>query len=521
MSKTQSPFAPATVGSLQPVLPAAQRWALHTARESRAIEQAAASGLPAHALMAHAGASVARLALAVAPHARTIELWCGPGNNGGDGFVAARLLQSWGKSVRVVVVGDAARRPADAAHAWQQARDAGVTSSDAVPERVHGDLAIDALLGIGGQRAVEGVFAAAIERLNAAEVPVLAVDLPSGLDADTGRVLGLAVRATHTLSLLTLKPGLFTAHGRDHAGRVWFDDLAVIAGEAEIELTGPEVALALSAPRRHVQHKGSFGDVMVIGGAAGMVGAAVLAARAALAAGAGRVYLGLLARTEPAWIDARHPEVMARPVAQLLEARTLDSATVVCGCGGGAMRDTLPPLLHRAARLVLDADALNTIAAEPALQKSLRARGARQQATVLTPHPLEAARLLGTDTQQVQADRLHAARALAEAMACTVLLKGSGSVVATAGHTTSINPTGDARLGSAGSGDVLAGWLGGAWAANAQVTSSHAVAQGMAWLHGAAVAHAAPTGPLRASLLIDAMVRARDALRAPAQTTHA
>jgi len=186
-----------------------------------------------------------------------------------------------------------------------------------------------------------------------------------------------------------------------------------------------------------------------------------------------------------------------------------DSVKLFCAVAGA---DTLPPLLHRAQRLVLDADALNTVAGEPALQKALRARGARQMATVLTPHPLEAARLLGIDTQQVQADRLHAARALADAMSCTVLLKGSGSVVASAAHTTSINPTGDARLGSAGSGDVLAGWLGGWWAAHAQATSSHAIAQASAWIHGAAVDHAARVGPLRASQLIEAMVRARDAL---------
>jgi hydroxyethylthiazole kinase-like uncharacterized protein yjeF len=498
--------------SLQPVLPVERSWPLHTAAESRAIEQSAAATLPAHTLMARAGEAVARLALAIAPHARTIDVWCGPGNNGGDGFVAARLLQSWGKTVRAIVVGDPARRPADAAHAWQQARDAGVALGDAMPEPPQADLAIDALLGIGGQRDVEGAFAAAIERINAGSSAVLAADLPSGLDGDSGRVLGVAVRAAHTLSLLTLKPGLFTAQGRDQAGRVWFDDLAVRAGAAAAELAGPETARALSAPRLHAQHKGSFGDVLVIGGAAGMVGAAVLASRAASAAGAGRVYLGLLARTEPAWVDARHPEVMARPVTQLLEARALENSTVVCGCGGGTMRDTLPPLLHRAQRLVLDADALNTVAGEPALQKAVRARAARQMATVLTPHPLEAARLLGTDTRQVQADRLHAARALAEALSCTVLLKGSGTVVASVDGTTSINPTGDARLGSAGNGDVLAGWLGGWWASHAQATSSHAVAQASAWLHGAAVAHAARVGPLRATLLIDAMVCARDAL---------
>lgn len=505
-------MAATSSGSLLPVLPSSRSWPLHTASESRAIEQAAAADLHAHTLMARAGESVARLALAVAPHARTVDVWCGPGNNGGDGYVAARLLRSWGKGVRAIAVGGATKRPPDAGSAWQQARDAGVAISEAWPDDTQADLAIDALLGIGGQRALEGAFAAAVERLNAADTPVLAVDLPSGLDADSGRVLGVAVRAAHTLSLLTLKPGLFTAHGRDHVGRVWFDDLGVAAGPGAVELSGPDAARALCAPRLHVQHKGSFGDVLVIGGATGMVGAAVLAARAAMAAGAGRVYLGVLAGTEPGWFDAVHPELMARPVAALLDPQRLDSATVVCGCGGGAMGQTLPPLLHHAQRLVLDADALNTIAADPGLQVALRARKSRGLATVLTPHPLEAARLLGSDTAQVQADRLRAARDLAEATSCTVLLKGSGSIVATSGCTQAINPTGDARLGSAGSGDVLAGWLGGWWSAHAQAASPHGVAQGSAWLHGAAVAHSTQQGPLRASPLIDAMVRARDAL---------
>jgi hydroxyethylthiazole kinase-like uncharacterized protein yjeF len=498
----------------QAVLPVQRSWPLHTVSAGRAIEQTAAAVLPPHTLMARAGDSLARLALAVAPHARTIEVWCGPGNNGGDGFIAARHLHNWGKTVQAIVVGDAARRPADAAHAWEQARDAGVPITETLPERAQADLAIDALLGIGGQRALSGPFAAAVERLNARAGAVLAADLPSGLDADTGRVLGLAVRAAHTLSFVTLKPGLFTAHGRDHAGRVWFDDLSVPSSAASFELAGPEATAALSAPRQHTQHKGSFGDALVIGGAPGMVGAALLAARAALAAGAGRVYLGLLAPAESNWVDPVHPELMARTKAQLLEPSMLERATVVCGCGGGdAVREILPPVLHHAERLVLDADALNAIAGDAGLQKALRARAARKLATVLTPHPLEAARLLNVQSQDVQADRLRAAHALADATLATVLLKGSGTVVATPGCVTSINPTGDARLGTAGSGDVLAGWLGGWWAASAQV-ASHDVARAAAWLHGAAVAHAPLSGPLRASPLIEAMVQARDALRA-------
>jgi hydroxyethylthiazole kinase-like uncharacterized protein yjeF len=494
-----------------PILPVSRSWPLHDAAASRAIERAAAATLPAHALMARAGESVARLALAIAPHAATTDICCGPGNNGGDGFVAARWLRQWGKRVRVWFVGDAQRLPDDAQHALRQARDSGVAITDGVPDRVQGDLAIDALLGLGITRELDGAIAAAVERLNASNAPVLAVDLPSGLQSDTGAVCGRAVRAANTLSLLTLKPGLFTAQGRDHAGRIWFDDLGVPDAPATLELNGPEAARALSPERQHAQHKGSFGDVIVIGGARGMVGAAVLAARAASAAGAGRVYLGLMAPTETAWFDAAHPELMARTTEHLLDPAQLGNATVVCGCGGGdAVRSTLPPILHHAARLVLDADALNAIAADDGLRAALRARAARQLATLLTPHPLEAARWLESPSRDVQANRVKAARALAVAAACAVLLKGSGTVIASPQATTSINPTGDARLGTAGSGDVLAGWAGGLWSAHA-ATPAHTVARAAAWLHGTAVAQAPRSGPLRASPLIEAIVQVRDA----------
>jgi hydroxyethylthiazole kinase-like uncharacterized protein yjeF len=297
---------------------------------------------------------------------------------------------------------------------------------------------------------------------------------------------------------------------------VWFDDLGISAPETALQLNGPEAARALSAPRAHAHHKGTFGDVVVIGGAAGMVGAVWLAARAALAAGAGRVYVGLLDPGAAPAFDPSQPELMARPSAQLLEPDVLTRSTVVCGCGGGAdVRTALPPALHHARRLVLDADALNAIAAEAALMRALHARAARGLQTVLTPHPLEAGRLLQQTSAQVQADRLRAARALAEAASCTVLLKGSGSVIAGAGPAASINPTGDARLGTAGSGDVLAGWLGGWWA-GADHTTAQRMAEATAWLHGAAVERGPLAGPLLASHLIGAMQRARDALREPA-----
>lgn len=482
---------------------AGRPWPLHDTAASRAVEQAALASVAPFTLMRRAGEAVARLALATAPHARRVWVAAGPGNNGGDGLEAAICLQHAGRDVRVSLLADVDALPTDAAKALQRARDAGVAIDAAVPDRLAADLAIDALLGLGARRAPQGMLAAAIARLNGGAAPVLAVDLPSGLHPDTGQPLGeRAVQARHTLSLLTLKPGCFTGAGRDHAGTVWLDRLgAAIEAPASAWLAGP----AEEVPRRHAQHKGSFGDVIVLGGAPGMGGAALLAARAALALGAGRVYAVLL-DASAARLDPGAPELMLRATDWARAPTTLADATVVCGCGGGeAVHAALPSLLHHAARLVLDADGLNAVAADPALQ-ALLAR--RRRPTVLTPHPLEAARLLGSDAATVQADRLNAAHTLAQRTGAVVLLKGSGTVVAAPGAVPSINPTGSARLASAGSGDVLAGMIGALWA-QAPEAEPHRVAAGAAWRHGRA-ADMAPAGTavLPASRLIAALALA-------------
>ena len=280
-----------------PILPIRHDRALFDAAGTRRAEQRAAAALPAHTLMRRAGEAVARLALAIAPHAQRVWIAAGPGNNGGDGLEAAIHLLGWGKDVEIALLGDPAALPADAQAALARAQAAGVHigSTAALPSDSP-QLAIDALLGVGASRAPQGSIAACIRHLNALACPVLAVDLPSGLHAGTGQPLGDAcVNATHTLALLTLKPGLFTGAGRDHAGRVWLDALGVdTSGEApEAWLSGVAPSTRMAA-RRHTQHKGSFGDVAVVGGARGMCGAALLAARAAHAAGAGRVYVELL-----------------------------------------------------------------------------------------------------------------------------------------------------------------------------------------------------------------------------------
>ncbi len=491
---------------LTPVLPSAAGWPLHDVAASRRLEAAALAASAPHVLMQRAGLAVARLAMAIAPHAQRVWVAAGPGNNGGDGLVAALHLQRWHRQVQVSLLGDPLCLPADAADALRRAQAAGVPISPGLPDRLAADLCLDALLGLGASRAPDGAIARAISSLNGQSAPVLAVDLPSGLRADTGWPLGEApwgaVRAAHTLSLLSLKPGLFTGAGRDFAGRVWLDTLGVdpAAQPASAWLGGPPCAAA----RRHVQHKGSFGDVIVLGGAAGMGGAALLAARAALTAGAGRVYLARLGGNALAE-DAGRPELMPREPASLLQPDTLAQATVVCGCGGGeAVRAVLPAVLAHASRLVLDADALNAVAADGALAAALAARAAP---TLLTPHPLEAARLLGCGVAEVQADRIASAERLARQLNAMVVLKGSGSVIAAPGSLPQINPTGNARLGSAGSGDVLAGWLGGLWSQVAATDRAGLMAATAAavWRHGRAAETGDPSLPLRAADLIEAM----------------
>lgn len=480
--------------------PTSPRLPLHGREATRRIERATQAALPPFSLMARAGRAVARLALALAPHAERIWIVAGPGNNGGDGLEAAVHLVDSDVEVVVTLLADPAALPADARAAHGRALAAGVTVVDhAPPLPGPDDLVIDALLGVGASRAPDAAMAALIDRIDAAPCAVLAIDLPSGLDADTGQPLGAhVVRADHTLSLLTLKPGLFTAHGRDVAGCVWLDTLDVPPGAEAPD--GWRPAAPAASVRHHAQHKGSFGDVLVVGGAHGMAGAAVLAARAAHAAGAGRVHVDLLDDTALA-LDPLRPELMFRPHDR--RTRLPGDATVVAGCGGGeAIAALLPTLFHDAVRLVLDADALNAVAGDPALATRLAARAAHAHPTVLTPHPLEAARLLGVSTPDVQRDRLATARELATRCRCTVVLKGSGTVVVDAGGVPHVNPTGNAALATAGTGDVLAGWLAGRWAAGGGTALAAAV--DAVWQHGeAADAHAG--GLLRAGDLIDLM----------------
>ena len=434
------------------------KWPLYNVAQTRSIETEAQAALTAHTLMQRAGLATAQLSLALAPHAQNIWIACGPGNNGGDGLEAAVHLQAWGKHPIVTWLGQDGCCPADAQQAWQRAKAAGVAFTQQIPEQF--DLAIDALLGIGAQRTPEGVMAQCLDALQNTAASVLCVDIPTGLNADTGEWIGTTKAhpsntQRHTLSLLTLKPGLFTADGRDASGQVWFNNLRVETTQActtwlQRHITPP-------SNRSHNTHKGSFGDVSVIGGASGMSGASALAGVAALHGGAGRVLVGVIDPAARDAISAAHPPLMVHAPEDL----NLQTSTVVCGCGGSdEVHALLPNVLSSSQHLVLDADALNAVARDTSLQSLLIKRSARHKPTVLTPHPLEAARLLNCTAKDVQHNRLLAAQQLADQFQCVVILKGSGSIIASPHHTPVINSSGNASLATAGTGDVLAGLTG-------------------------------------------------------------
>ena len=465
--------AVATSARTLEVLGGTSAWPLHDTHSTRLIEAQRLLQWPQGRLMAWAGRRAARWALSQAPHAQRVWVAAGPGGNGGDGLHAARHLAEQGRQV-LITQHAAHREPRpDTEAALRLALAAGCEQVQQQPPQGWADLVIDALLGLGASRPLDMSIAAAVRAINDQSSPCLSIDLPTGLNADTGQLLGGdCIRAQATLSLLTLKPGLFMGHGRDAAGRIWFDPLDVTPLTRSVEPTAITVGHApwaqASQGRPHASHKGRFGDVIVLGGAPGMTGALRLAAHAALAAGAGRV---IAVPLDAATVlgDETRPECMwMRP--ESLSNHPLEQATVVCGCGGAVMISAwLPAVLQRAGRLVLDADALNVVAQQPALQRALRERRSTGLASVITPHPLEAARLLDCTVRDIQADRLGAARRLSDHCLATVVLKGSGTVIATPGELPEVNITGNGALATGGTGDVLAGWLAGRWSSVTQM----------------------------------------------------
>ena len=435
-----------------------------TVAELRAVEARAAAG--GRSLMGRAGAAVAASARTLARDTGAqILVVAGPGNNGGDAWVAAADLAA--TFHRVVVLDAAGRAPkAEEARAARARLESGGTRIVREwPAGANPALVVDGLLGVGLDRDVEPGFAAIIERINRCGAPVLSIDVPSGADAASGAIRGSAVRATRTLTFIAHKPGLHTGDGLDCRGELVLDDLG--AGEeaaraARGSLLDASAIRGWLGARARNSHKGSFGSLAVVGGNRGMVGAALLAARAGLLCGAGKVRLGLLTPEPPA-VDVAHAELMIGPVDE-----SLAMDVIVAGPGAGRSpsatsvsafeRTVLPGLIAAAKPLVLDADALNALAYNDTLRAVLSAR--RRAATILTPHPAEAARLLGVRTEDVQARRVESALELASRLHAHVVLKGAGSICAFPDGGWSINTTGNPGLASGGTGDVLAGIIG-------------------------------------------------------------
>ncbi len=455
---------------------------LYSVAQIRAIESTAASQLPAGTLMQRAGQAAAELATQLLANQATPSVLClaGPGNNGGDALEVAANLAEAGIDVSIWHMpgtGPASFETSRALSRAQASTAQWVESIDVAPWA----LVVDGLFGIGLARALSGSARQVVMEVSALACPILALDIPSGLDADTGAIVGpdgVAMRATHTITFIGNKPGLHTCDGRDTAGKVSVAQLGIAQDQfPPATATLSDVALFASClrPRPHNSHKGSYGNVAIVGGAAGMVGAAVLAGRAALYGGAGRVYLCML--DAAVRYDSQQPELMFR------DAYGFDVAdkVVVAGPGMGlAALALLARGLDAGTPNVLDADALNLVAGDTALQDQLCQRSA---ASILTPHPLEAARLLGITASAVQADRLGAARALARLFNSFVVLKGSGSVMARPDGHVVVNTTGNPGLATAGSGDVLAGFCGSLLA---QGWPAWEALLGAVWIHGKA-----------------------------------
>jgi NAD(P)H-hydrate epimerase len=473
------------------------------AAEMRDIDRAAIDGfgVPSLALMERAGRAVADAAIALAAPAGRFMVVCGAGNNGGDGYVAARLLRAAGRDARVVALVPAERLSGDARAVREQADRSGVPIDEGLLSPIDagaGDVVVDAIFGTGLGRPPEGAFADAIARIGSARIAgarVVAVDVPSGLSADSGQPLGSCVRADRTVTFAFLKRGLVLQPGAALAGEVTVADIGIPADAArripvgcEL-LTEPEARVLVPARARDA-HKGDAGRLLVIAGSPGKTGAAHLALTGALRGGAGLVTLAARPEVLPFALAGR-PEAMSVALpgtgplgrgdlaALLAVARGVDALAIGPGIPRGPeTAELLRALVQRAGKpAVLDADALNALAEDPG---ALRELGAP---VLLTPHPGEMARLCGSTIADIQADRIGVAATQARAWSATVLLKGARTVVADPDAPPTLIPTGNPGLATGGTGDVLTGLCGALLAGGFPPPSAGRVG---AWVHGRA-----------------------------------
>jgi hydroxyethylthiazole kinase-like uncharacterized protein yjeF len=428
----------------------------------RQVDRAAIEGMgiPGYTLMTSAAMEALDEALNFFPNAKRWQVICGAGNNGGDGYVLARLAAQQGIAVSVIALTAPDKLGGDAATAYRDfVADGGIVESWRGAPHPHVDLIVDALLGSGLERDVEGRYAEAVNTINEHAAPVLAIDIPSGLDGDTGAVRGVAVRADLTVTFVGLKAGLFLHNGPEYVGELRFSDLLVphqCYDDAEVRLRRidyTELAKALPARRRNA-HKGDFGHLVLIGGGPGMPGAARMAGEAALRCGAGLVSIAAHP-SHAAAITVGRPELMCHGIDKAADLKPLleKASTIALGPGLGTgkwSRSVFTETLKSALPLVMDADALNLLAASPLHRDNW----------VLTPHPGEAGRLLDTPTRSLQADRLGAIEKLRDKYGGTIVLKGAGSLVSSRDGPSWICTSGNPGMASAGMGDVLTGVIG-------------------------------------------------------------
>jgi ADP-dependent NAD(P)H-hydrate dehydratase / NAD(P)H-hydrate epimerase len=476
--------------------------ALYSAAQVRALDAYAINtlGVPGYTLMQRAGEVALRVLRARFPTAHGIVIVCGGGNNGGDGYVVARLAQAAGLTVTVLAAVPVEALRGEARQACFDFKASGGLVQPFAPSLLSkGDVIVDALLGTGLTAAVRAGAAEVIRAVNAAGRPVFALDVPSGLDSDRGVALGEAVRATGTMCFVALKTGLFMGDGADFAGNVFFDDLEIAAPATEAfrprltRIVEGEVARALP-PRGRAANKGDFGRVLIVGSGIGMPGATRLAGEACLRVGAGLVTVAV-APENVAAIAAGRPELICLPLANEHDLVDALARTDVVAIGPGLGRTAwahaaLTRVLACDKPLVIDADALNLLAAAPVKRSNW----------ILTPHPGEAARLLDLSSDTVQADRLAALDALLERYGGTVVLKGAGTLVATAGAVPGLCERGNPGMATAGAGDVLTGAIAGILA---QCKDSALAARVGVWVHAMAGDSAARSGGQRGLVASD------------------
>lgn len=454
----------------------------------REVERVVLEQPNAPSLMEQAGLAAATIAQEkmLTSTDQRILVVAGPGNNGGDAMVAARHLKLWGYQVTVIFTGSESKLSSEAKEALEKWFAANGTIVQHIPTTQQWDIIIDGLFGIGltATRPLNEHYQTLINTINRMELPILSLDVPSGLDADTGNIVGAIIKATITATFIGFKPGLLTHNGCDYSGKIILCDLG-LNPTAFVEthswlLNFSFIQSRLPVPRQIDSHKGSYGSVGVIGGATGMIGAALLAGSAALKLGAGRVYIGLITN-ETLCVDVKQPELMIHPIDHLFELDHIN--TMIVGPGLGvelAACMNLEKALRLSVPIILDADALNLVARYPELQEIL---STRSSSTTLTPHVAEAARLLGVDTTIVQANRIEAIKSLVERFNCAVLLKGAGSICSFPNKDVYFNTTGNPGLSSAGTGDILSGMIAALIAQNLKPENALLLA---VFLHGAA-----------------------------------